>query len=118
MGINLRLIIPSIAILKAWFTSFHVRNVERIMLEVLLHRLGKGLTITNVVWLDMGRDKVGISGEHLYAHFYEEGHEGIENTIVKMIDKTNINEPTAREGFGAYKLNSFVPNGLNVKDFL
>ena len=40
-----------------WFTSFHVRNVERNMLEVPLHRLGKGLIITKVVWLDMGRDK-------------------------------------------------------------
>ena len=49
MGINLRLIILSIVILKAWFTSFHVRNVERIMLEVPLHRLGKGLIITKVV---------------------------------------------------------------------
>ena len=33
----------------------------------------------------------GISGEHLYAHFYEEGHEGIENRTVKIIDKTNVN---------------------------
>ena len=54
----------------------------------------------------------------MYAHFYEEGHEGIENMTVKIIDKTNINEPTIREGFWAYKLNSFVPNGLNIRDFL
>ena len=43
-----------------------------------------------------GKGQRGISGEHLYAHFYEEGHEGIENMIVKIIDKTNINEPTTR----------------------
>ena len=118
MGTNLRLIIPLIAILKAWFTSFHVRNAERIMLEVPLHRLEKGLTITKVVWFDNGRDKWGISGEHLCAHFYEEEHEGIENMIVKIIDKTDINEPTTREGFWAYKLKSFVLNGLNVRGFL
>ena len=36
--------------------------------------------------------------------------------VVKIIDKTNINEP--REGFLVYKLNSFVPNGLNIREFL
>ena len=65
-----------------------------------------------------GKGQRGISGEHLYAHFYEEGHEGIENMAVKIIDKTNINEPTTREEFWAYKLNLFVPNGLNIRDFL
>ena len=65
-----------------------------------------------------GKGQRGISGEHLYAHFYEEGHEGIESMAVKIIDKMNINEPTIREGFGAYKLNPFVPNGLNIRDFL
>ena len=69
----------------------------------------------------MRRKNGAISGEHLYAHFYEEGHEGIENIIVKIIDKTNIDEPITREGFWAYKLNLFqlfVPNGLNIRGFL
>ena len=35
-----------------------------------------------------------------------------------IIDKTNVNEPTNREGFWAYKFKSFVPNGLNLGDFL
>ena len=65
-----------------------------------------------------GKGQRGISGEHLYAHFYEEGREGIENMAVKIIDKTSINEPTTRERFWTYKLNSFVPNGLNFRDFL
>ena len=38
--------------------------------------------------------------------------------IAKIIDKTNINEPATREGFWAYKLNSFAPNGLDIRDFL
>ena len=28
---------------------------------------------------------------------------------VKIIDKTDLNYPTNREGFWAYKLNSFIP---------
>ena len=50
----------------------------------------------------MGRVQKGIAGEHLYAHFYEEGRNGIED----MIDRKQIliNEPTNREGFCAYKL--------------
>ena len=50
----------------------------------------------------MGRVQKGIAGEHLYAHFYEEGRNGIED----MIDRKQIliNEPTNRERFWAYKL--------------
>ena len=36
---------------------------------------------------------------------------------VKFIDKTDINEPTKREGFRAYKLNSFTLQGLNQREF-
>ena len=59
-----------------------------------------------------------MAGEHLYAHYFEMGHRGIEEMLVTIIDKTNINEPTQREGFWAYKLNSFMPHGLNQRDFL
>ena len=38
--------------------------------------------------------------------------------VTKIIDRTNVNEPTNREGFWAYKLKSFVPKGWNVSDFL
>ena len=37
---------------------------------------------------------------------------------MRIIDKTNVNDPTNREGFWAYKLNSFIPQGLNLRDFL
>ena len=37
---------------------------------------------------------------------------------VKIIDKTNVNDPTKREGCWAYKLNSFIPQGPNLRDFL
>ena len=41
----------------------------------------------------------GIAGEHLYSHFLEAGHKGIVDMRVKIIDKTNVNDPTNREGF-------------------
>ena len=36
----------------------------------------------------------------------------------KVIDKTDVNDPTRREGFWAYKLNSFIHLGLNLRDFM
>ena len=64
-----------------------------------------------------GKGQRGISGEHLYAHFHEEGHKGIEDIQVKIIDRTDVNDPTCREGFWTYKLDTFVPKGLNLRDF-
>ena len=51
-------------------------------------------------------------------HFFNNGHNGLEDVQVKIIDKTNVNDPTTREGFWAYKLDSFIPRGLNMRDFL
>ena len=65
----------------------------------------------------LGKGQRGIAGEHLYAHFLEEGHKGIEDIQVKIIDLTDVNDPTYREGFSTYKLDSFVPKGLNLIDF-
>ena len=65
-----------------------------------------------------GKGQRRIPNEHLYAHFYEEGHRGILDMSVKIIDKTNVNEPTNRQGFWAHKLKSFVPNDLNLRDVL
>ena len=62
--------------------------------------------------------RYGKGHEGIEEDIWQEGHEGIENMIVKIIDKTNINEPTTREGFWAYRLNSFAPNSLNIGDFL
>ena len=43
---------------------------------------------------------------------------GTDDILVTIIDNTNVNKPTQRDGFWAYKLNSFVPHGLNQRDFL
>ena len=64
-----------------------------------------------------GNGRRGILGEHLYAYFYEGGHEGIKDMLVKIVDRTDVSDPTKREGFWAYKLDSFVPKGLNLRDF-
>ena len=37
--------------------------------------------------------------------------------LVKIVDGTDVSDPTKREGFWAYRLDSFVPKGLNLKDF-
>ena len=63
-----------------------------------------------------GKGQRGIPGEHLYKHFFDDGHKGLEKMVVKIIDKMNINDPTNREGFLVNKLNLFILNRLNLKD--
>ena len=36
---------------------------------------------------------------------------------VKVIDKTDISKPVEIEGLWAFKLNTFVPHELNVRDY-
>ena len=38
----------------------------------------------------MEGNRGGICSEHLYAHFYEDGHSGLEDTKVQTIDVTSI----------------------------
>ena len=33
------------------------------------------------------------------------------------MDKTNVDRPTQRKAFWVYKLDTFVPRGLDVRDF-
>ena len=37
--------------------------------------------------------------------------------LVKIVDRTDVSDPTKREGFSTYKLHSFVPKGLTLRDF-
>ena len=64
-----------------------------------------------------GRGRRGIPGVHLYVHFFGEGHRGLDDIIVTIIDKTDISKPAEREGFWVYKLDPFVPHELNLGDF-
>ena len=57
-------------------------------------------------------------GEHLHANFFSEGHKGLVDLSVNIIDKTDIHNPTNREAYWTYRLNSFIPKGLNLRDFI
>ena len=59
-----------------------------------------------------GKSQRGIPGEDLYEYFFADGHMGIEDMMVKIIDKRNVNHPTNRKGFLVCRLNSFVPSGV------
>ena len=62
----------------------------------------------------------GMAGEHLNAHYFSQSHNGVQDVKVKITEKTNVACPKQREGFWAsfeFKLNSFEPHGLNLKDF-
>ena len=43
---------------------------------------------------------------------------GLNDLSVKIIDKTDMRDPTKSEGLWACKLSSFIPRVLNVRDFL
>ena len=38
--------------------------------------------------------------------------------LVKIIDKIDVSEPIKENNFGAYKLISVIPQGLNQRNFL
>ena len=50
----------------------------------------------------------GLSGQHLYEHFFEEGHSGLNDFRAQIIDVTDVNKPTERESFWIEKLNTYV----------
>ena len=63
-----------------------------------------------------GKGQRNICGEHLSAHFFEEGHLGLEDWEVQIIDVTDKRDTKNRESIWAEKINGFVPLGLNVRD--
>ena len=52
-----------------------------------------------------------------HSHFCQEGHNGIADWSIKLIDQAD-DETTVRkkESFWQHKLNTFVPNGLNERE--
>lgn len=61
-----------------------------------------------------GKGQRGICGQNLYAHFYSQGHNGLEDIQIQIIDVTDVSQPTIREGFWVEKINCYEPKGLNV----
>ena len=45
------------------------------------------------------------------------GIKGLCDVRVIIMDKTNVDRPTQRKAFWVYKLDTFVPRGLDVRDF-
>ena len=65
--------------------------------------------------LRFGKGQRGICGQGLYSHFFEQGHKGLEDLRVQIIDVTDINKPNERESFWIEKLRTYCPRGLNVR---
>lgn len=53
----------------------------------------------------------------MYAYFLEAGHDGIDDIRVKIIDKTDVNDPIRREGFLTYELKFIYTSGTGYKRF-
>ena len=61
-----------------------------------------------------GNRNRGIGGEHLYTNFLSEGHYGIDEVQVQIIDVTDVARPTVRESYWIDKLNCLAALSLNV----
>ena len=51
---------------------------------------------------------------HLFSHFLQEGHNGMDDWEFQLIDKShNLKQVRERESFWQFKLDTFLPKGLN-----
>ena len=57
-----------------------------------------------------------INGQHLYEHFFGEGHSGLSDFRVQIIDSTDVINPTERESYWIEKINCYCPLGLNMRE--
>jgi len=56
--------------------------------------------------------------DFLYKHFCGDGHDGLRDVRIQLIDQVNGEEELRdKEGQWAYKLNTLRPYGLNDNDF-
>ena len=56
--------------------------------------------------------------DFIYKHFNSDGHQGLDDLSVQLIDRVNRPEELLnKEGEWAYKLKTIWPNGLNESDF-
>ena len=54
----------------------------------------------------------------IYRHFYSQGHHGLQDVTIQLIDRVNAKEDLIiKEGQWAYRLSSLTPDGLNESDF-
>ena len=61
-------------------------------------------------------NKVG--DDLIYRYFYSQGHHGLQDVTIQLIDKVNAKDDLiVKEGQWAYRLRSLRPDGLNESDF-
>ena len=54
--------------------------------------------------------------QHLYEHFYSEGHNGfLGNVSISLIDKTDGFQPNKRENYWMRTLKTIARLGLNIE---
>jgi hypothetical protein len=59
--------------------------------------------------------KIKANDDILYKHFHSEGHSP-DHFKIQIIDSNDPKDPTRREGFWQYRLQSLTPLGLNTND--
>jgi hypothetical protein len=52
----------------------------------------------------------------LYEHFFGEGHSGLSDVRVQIIDSTDVIKPTEREIYWIEKIKCYCPLGLNMRE--
>ena len=60
-----------------------------------------------------------VSDDLIYKHFFTEGHNGLDDVSVQIIDKVygSVDNLLDKEGQWAYRLRTIAPEGLNESDF-
>lgn len=60
-----------------------------------------------------------VENDDLYKHLWEEGHNGLRDFKIHLIDRVNweLEQLRDKEGRRAYKLNTLCPCGLNDNIF-
>ena len=57
--------------------------------------------------------------EHLYEHFYSDGHNGfLEDVAITLIDKTDGRDSKNRGNHWMRTLKTLAPNGFNTEDYV
>ena len=61
-------------------------------------------------------DKCNFYQEQFHCHFNYEGHNGMEDSKITIIDRAkNALELRRRESYWQHRLDTFIPNGLNER---
>ena len=89
---------------------------DKIYVESTITSFRKRFNNYNSSTIRYRTDRYG-GGAIIRTFFFDPDHNVINYMRFKIIDKTDINESTRIERFWANKLNSFIPQELNQRDF-